>query len=167
MERARFEVMDANHLDVEPASFDAVWVIECSEHLTDKALFIEACAHALKPGGVLALCAWLAVEEATTEGAHLVEMVCDGMLCPSLASLQDYVGWMRESGFKEIEAEDITRNVEETWRRSAALARRPEIKALLMVSDTRTKRFVQSFDAIQKAYSTGAMAYGMFAGRKK
>lgn len=166
-ERARFLVMDANHLDVEPASFDAVWVIECSEHLTDKARFIESCAGALKNGGALALCAWLAAEKLTSEGARLVEMVCDGMLCPSLASLQDYVGWMRESGFEEIEAEDITRNVEETWRRCAALARRPEIKALLMVSDARTRRFVQSFDAIQQAYSTGAMAYGMFTAKKR
>jgi tocopherol O-methyltransferase len=168
-ERARFEVLDANHLDVEPESFDAVWVIECSEHLMDKARFIESCARALKPEGTLALCAWLAGEQAkaTTEGAHLIEVVCDGMLCPSLASLQDYVEWMRDSGFDEIEAEDITGNVEETWRRCAALARRPEIKALLMVSDARTRRFVQSFDAIQQAYKRGAMAYGMFTAKKR
>jgi tocopherol O-methyltransferase len=169
MESVRFEVADANHLNVEPESFDAVWVIECSEHLRDKAGFIELCARSLKSGGALALCAWLADEnaKATTEGAHLIEVVCDGMFCPSLASLHDYMGWMRESGFDEIEAEDITGNVEETWRRCAALARRPEIKALLMVSDARTRRFVQAFEAIQQAYQSGAMAYGMFTAKKR
>jgi tocopherol O-methyltransferase len=161
--------MDASRLELPAASFDAVWVIECSEHLADKARFVETAARLLKPGGVLALCAWLAAEEAKSSEAEaqLVRRVCDGMLCPSLASLEDYVGWMHESGLNQVEAEDITRNVEETWRLCAALARRPEIKALLRVSDAGTRRFVKAFDAIQKAYATGAMAYGMFTARKQ
>jgi tocopherol O-methyltransferase len=57
--RTEFKLLDANHLDVPGESFDAVWVIECSEHLTDKARFISDCARVLKKGGRLALCAWL------------------------------------------------------------------------------------------------------------
>src|SRR6516164_6753789 len=57
-DRVRFLVMDANRLDLPPASFDVVWVVECSEHLADKAGFLGACARALRPGGKLALCAW-------------------------------------------------------------------------------------------------------------
>ncbi len=71
-----------------------------------------------------------------------------------------------ESGFERIEAEDITRHVRETWTRCAALARRKEVRALLKVSDARTRRFVESFSAIQQAYDVGAMAYGMFTARK-
>ena len=165
--RARFEVGDANNLRFDAESFDAVWVIECSEHLADKARFIESCARVLKPGGVLALCAWLKTDtDARPEHARLVASVCQGMLCPQLASMRDYTGWMRASGFTRIEAEDITRGVEETWSRCAALISRAEVKAALRLSDERTRHFIEAFPLIRQAYAEGAMAYGMFAARK-
>lgn len=163
----RFEVMDANHLELQPESFDVVWVIECSEHLTDKSRFIGDCASVLKPGGVLALCAWLIADGLmSSEHTRLIVDVCQGMLCPTLASMQDYTEWMRTSGFDDIEAVDVTRHVEKTWQRGAALVRRPEINALLRVSDVRTRRFVEAFQMIHRAYAEGAMAYGMFTARQ-
>lgn len=165
--RVNFEVMDANRLDLAPESFDVVWVIECSEHLTDKPRFIEACARVLKPDGALALCAWTATEgDRSAEHARLISEVCRGMLCPSLATMEDYTGWMRTSGLQQIEASDVTRRVEKTWELCAALARRPDIKLLLKVSDARTRSFVKAFDAISHAYVEGAMRYGMFIARK-
>jgi tocopherol O-methyltransferase len=164
---SRFEVGDANCLQFPAESFDAVWVIECSEHLADKARFIESGERVLKPGGVLALCAWLRADtHARPEHARLVADVCRGMLCPQLASMRDYTGWMRASGFTRIEAEDVTRHVEGTWARCAALVSRAEVKATLRLSDERTRRFVEAFPAIRRAYAEGAMAYGMFAARK-
>jgi tocopherol O-methyltransferase len=164
---ARFEVEDANHLHLDAETFDAVWVVECSEHLADKAGFIKSCARALKPGGVLALCAWL------TNGPHvlpeherLVAEVCRGMLCPQLAGMRDYQSWMRDGGFTHVEAEDITRQVDETWARCAALVSRPLVKAALRSTDERTRRFVETFPVIRRAYGEGAMAYGMFTARK-
>jgi len=167
-ERVRFEVSDANHLALQPESFDVVWVVECSEHLEDKKQFIAQCSRLLKPGGVLALCAWLS--RATSDlpkREQLIREVCQGMLCPNLASMEDYAEWMWAAEFRQIEAEDITQNVRQTWTVCAALARRPEVKALLKVSDQRTQRFVQSFSAMQQAYDKGAMAYGMIIARKK
>lgn len=164
---ARFEVADANQLNFAAGSFDAVWVIECSEHLTDKARFVESCARALKPGGVLALCAWLRAERFALPGhARLVAEVCRGMLCPHLASMREYQGWMRDCGFAQIEAEDITRRVEQTWGRCAELVSRPEVRAALLATDGRTRRFVRAFAGIRRAYREGAMAYGMFTARK-
>ncbi|MBA3765622.1 MAG: methyltransferase domain-containing protein [Acidobacteria bacterium] len=88
--RVRFEVADANHLDLTPESFDVVWVIECSEHLTDKERFIAQCGRVLKPDGVLALCAWLATEKSDSPAhGHLVADVCRGMLCPQLVVHHD------------------------------------------------------------------------------
>ena len=163
----RFEVRDANQLRLDAETFDVVWVIECSEHLADKARFIDTCARVLRPGGVLALCAWLAADDLSAPGhARLVAEVCQGMLCPQLASRQDYTGWMRQSGFTLVEAEEITRNVEETWTRCAAIASRPEIKALLRVFGEPTRRFVEAFAIIRQAYAEGAMTYGMFTARK-
>lgn len=163
----RFEVADANRLHYEAGSFDAVWVIECSEHLADKARFVASCARALKPGGVLALCAWLRAERYALPGhAGLVAELCRGMLCPHLASMREYEGWMRDSGFARVEAEDVTRRVEQTWGRCAELVGRPEVRAALRAADRRTRRFVGAFTAIRQAYGEGAMAYGMFTATK-
>jgi tocopherol O-methyltransferase len=87
-ERVSFAVVDANELGLPSESFDVVWVIECSEHLTDKAGFLRRAARVLRPGGRLALCAWLANEGNGPPG--LVAEVCRAMLCPSLASMGDY-----------------------------------------------------------------------------
>ncbi|MBD0372718.1 MAG: methyltransferase domain-containing protein [Pyrinomonadaceae bacterium] len=163
----RFEIADANQLQFDEEGFDVVWVIECSEHLTDKARFIESCARALKPGGVLALCTWLTADEyARPEHAQLIAAVCDGMLCPQLASMRDYTNWMLAGGFKEIEAEDITQQVKETWTHCTALTSRPDIEALLRMTDERTRRFVETFEVMRRAYAEGATSYGMFTARK-
>jgi tocopherol O-methyltransferase len=165
-EQTRFLVMDANSLDLPPASFDVVWIIECSEHLTDKARFMEACARVLRPGGTLALCAWLAADGGRPEQARLVAEVCHGMLCPSLGSEAEYTGWMHAAGFAEVTAEDITRRVARTWDYCSAVVERPEMRALRWLMDERTRAFVLSFAAIRRAYAEGAMAYGMFTARK-
>lgn len=166
-DRIGFIEMDANQLNLPRESFDVIWIIECSEHLADKQRFIETCARLLKPGGVLALCAWLQGEVASSSPQRkLVAGICHGMLCPSLATRRDYVGWMRASGFRRIEAEDITPQVAETWTHGLAIVRRPPIQALLGMFDKGTRDFVTAFPAMQEAYRSGAMAYGMFIARK-
>lgn len=166
-DRAQFKVFDANFLHALDESFDVVWVIECSEHLIDKARFIRDCARVLRPGGILALCAWLRTDPpAAPDHAQLIADVCRGMLCPQLASRQDYTGWMSAGGLREIKSEDITPHVKETWTRCAEIVRRPEIRSLLCATDERTRRFVDAFALIRKAYDEGAMAYGMLRARK-
>lgn len=165
--RVRFVVADANHLRPAAGAFDVVWVIECSEHLADKARFVEACSRALGPGGTLALCAWLvAGGELSAEHARLVESVCRGMLCPGLASMGDYVGWMRSAGFSTVGAEDVTRQVEETWARCAEIASRADVRAMAAAGGERLRNFLGAFAAIKRAYEEGAMAYGMFTAVK-
>ena len=163
----RFTVMDANRLDLPQESFDAVWVVECSEHLADKPGFFEGCARVLRPGGVLALSAWLAADACVSpEQARLISDVCKGFFCPPLATMRDYAGWMRVCGFASVEAEDLTDHVEQTWARYTAFADRWLTKALLLVSDASTRRCVETFDTVRRAYAEGAMVYGMFTARK-
>jgi tocopherol O-methyltransferase len=165
--RAEFIVFDANHLDLPAESFDVVWVIECSEHITDKARFITDCARVLKKGGTLALCTWLRSESFPSPGGEqLVADVCQGMLCPGLATMQDYRRWMRASGLQLLEACDITRHVKETWARCEEVVRRQEIKALIGAADERTRRFVNAFPLMREAFESNVMAYGMFAAIK-
>jgi tocopherol O-methyltransferase len=163
-DRASFAVADANRLELPAESFDAVWVIECSEHLTDKADFLRRGARVLRPGGRLALCAWLANEDGDPDG--LVAEVCRAMLCPSLASLGDYVRWMEAAGLADVRAEDVTRRVEKTWDHCLAILEQPDVRNVLPHLDDATRDFLGVFGTMRRAYATGAMGYGMFTARK-
>ncbi len=159
---ARFDVTDANRLNLAPESFDVVWVIEASEHLRDKRLFLEQCASVLRPAGAIALCAWLSSERPlAAEHGRLVREVCRGMLCPSLGSMWDYTGWLAGAGFHQIRTEDITRKVAKTWDHCAAIVQRPAVRSLLQLADRPTRQFIRSCESIRKAFAVGAMAYGM------
>jgi tocopherol O-methyltransferase len=162
-ERTEFRVLDANRLDLPSDSFDVVWVIECSEHLEDKPAFFRDCARVLRPGGRLALCAWLAGDPA---GAAEVAEVCRGMLCPSLGTRDEHVRWLHDAGFTDVDAEDVTRRVEKTWALCEAILEGPEIKPLLSAVDGPTREFLDTFGTMRRAYASGAMSYGMITGKK-
>jgi len=160
--------MDANHLAFPEASFDVVWVIECSEHLEDKAAFIRACHRLLRPGGRLAICAWLKANDLSTrDEIQYIERVCHDFLCPSLGTMDDYLGWMSACGFQVIASLDVTRRVERTWEMCTNLTRRRDIQMLLKFADERIRGFVNAFETIQAAFAQKKMIYGMMVGRKK
>lgn len=163
-QRVRFETHDANRLDFPARSFDAIWVVECSEHLFDKPAFLHACARVLRPGGVIALAAWTACP-GTPDHAELVRRVCRGMLCPSLASAADYVAWLAEAGFEAVRAQDVTTHIAPTWARARRLLERSEARAVLGVAGARTRAFASAFRSIDEAYATGAMGYAFLTGR--
>jgi tocopherol O-methyltransferase len=165
-DRLRFEVLDANEMVFPGASFDVIWVVECSEHLRDKARFIADCARILRPNGVLALCSWLAVHPWREPHMEVLSQVCRGMLCPSLGTFNDYVCWMGESGLTEIKGADVTRHIEKTWTICEAFLRRPLVRAFLPITHSETRQFTAAFRAISHAYAKGVMAYGMFSARK-
>jgi tocopherol O-methyltransferase len=161
-----FAVEDANHLSAEADTYDIVWTIECSEHLFDKPHFIAACARALKPGGRLAICAWLAGENLDAGRDRIVQDVCRGMLCPSLGTMRDYVSWMETSGLKLRCADDVTDRVSRTWKLCHPILNFPLVRTFLARSGKRIHEFASSFKSIDDAYATGAMAYGMIVAEK-
>jgi len=163
---ATFEVQDAHHLDEEPGLYDVIWVIECSEHLFNKPEFIAHCASHLAPGGRLAICAWLAGEDLTAAQEQLVEAVRVGMLCPSFGTFTDYSGWMRTSGLTVECSEDITAQVARTWSLCRPVLNFPLVKTMLAAGGKKLRAFADSFTALDEAYRTGAMRYGMFVGSK-
>lgn len=167
-DRLHFQVLDAAELDAfaPEYGFDAVWVVECSEHLADKAGFIRSCARALKPGGALALAAWTSAEEPGGEQSRLLSDICRAMLCPSLGTLEDYSGWMRGAGLRRVEAADVTPFVERTWEEALSRIGTPEAKRRLAAADGPVRRFAEAFQLMRRAYAEGALGYGIFsAGR--
>ena len=88
------------------------------------------------------------------------------MLCPSLGSMNDHIGWLRASGFGAIRARNITQHVEQTWARAAEILERREIALLLRTADRSMREFARAFSGIQEAYAVGAMTYGLFSAQK-
>ena len=166
-ERVRFEVNDANQWKPEAESFDVVWIMESSEHFPDKKHFFERCALALKPGGTLAVCAWLRRDGAMPAGEQkLVTTIAEAMMSASLDSLSSYREWMRDAGLTVTAAEDITRHVEPTWAQCTRLGENPVMKVLVRFTGGPTQRFVKAFPLMQEAYASGAMAFGLFVAKK-
>jgi tocopherol O-methyltransferase len=163
----QFQVQDANQWQPEPASVDLIWIMESSEHFHDKPLFFERCARALKPGGGLAVCAWLRRDGPLREREqNLINTIAEAMLTASLDSLSNYQRWMRDAGLSVTAAEDITRHVEPTWSYCARIGGNPVVRFLLCFTGGPTQRFVRSFPLMKQAYAQGAMAFGLFVAKK-
>lgn len=153
---------DAAALPFADRSFDVVWVVECLEHLDDKQAFIRRARRLLAPGGRLALCSWQAGGDQIDR--RLIDSVCDAFLCPSLATATEYRSWCEAEGLVIRCHEDLTRNVEETWR---ILVRRVgRLRPLRWLVGVELRRFVKGFPSIARAYETGAMSYGLLVAQR-
>jgi len=166
-DRVRFLVEDANAWSPTTEIVDAIWIMESSEHFRNKPNFFERCATALKPGGVLAICAWLRGKRSTdADRMKLVETIGQAMLSASLDTLDQYVDWMVQAGLIVETAEDITANIAPTWEYCSRMAQRWPIRWLTPLADRPTRQFVKSFPLMTEAYANGAMAFGLFVARK-
>jgi tocopherol O-methyltransferase len=162
--KVRFLRADAEHLTFPAGSFDIVWNIECSEHLFDKPAFFRKCAHWLRPGGRVALCAWLAGP--APEAEPQVQAVCEGFLCPSLGTATDYRGWMEEAGLHLRTCIDLTSRVARTWEMCLERIRMSRVGLLAWIAGRNMQAFLDHFQTLLKAYRTGAMQYGLFVAEK-
>lgn len=146
--------------------FDVLWSIECTEHLFDKPVFFRQAAHWLKPGGTLAICAWLAADEPhTAEIIRKNENVCEAFLCPSLGTQADYAGWLQQAGFDVLQMTDLTEKVVKTWEICLQRVQRTGAAKASWIFGRKAHEFANSFEVILDAYQTGAMKYGSFTAK--
>jgi tocopherol O-methyltransferase len=162
--RARFLRADAESVVLPPASFDVVWNVECSEHLFDKPAFFRRAAHWLRPGGRVALCAWLAGDGPDPDGEALA--VCENFLCPSLGTAGDYRGWMSRAGLVNRTFDDLTPQVAQTWEVCMKRVKTTGVGGLAWLGGRRMRCFVEHFATLWGAYRSGAMRYGLFVAEK-
>jgi len=161
--RVRILCRDAERADFPPASFDVVWSIECTEHLFDKAAFFRRAVRWLRPGGRVAICAWLASDRPhSADVVRQIDAVCSGFLCPSLGTADEYQTWMRDAGLSSIRFTDLTERVSRTWEICRDRVRRSRVRPLARIAGQDMMAFLEHFGTILEAYRSGAMKYGRF-----
>ncbi len=165
--QTEFRCADAEQVDFPAESFDVVWSVECTEHLFDKPRFFQRAASWVRPGGTMAICAWLAGDGELDDGQRQqVYDVCEGFFCPSLGTMDDYAGWMQSAGLVMTSCEDWTKRVARTWEICRDRVRRSRVRWLARLIDRETVMFLDRFDTILNAYRSGAMKYGCFVAVK-
>jgi len=166
-DRVRFEIQDVNCWQPRPERFDVVWIMESSEHFPDKPDFFRRCARTLKPGGTLAVCAWLRRDGPVRDDERpMIASIAKAMFSASLDTLSEYRQWIRDAGLTVTAAEDITRNVATTWSHCERISANPLVRLFLPLADAPTRSFVRAFPLIAQAYACGAMAFGLFVAKK-
>lgn len=167
LERVEFQCQDVEQATFSPNTFDIIWSIECTEHLFDKPRFFQQAADWLRPGGRVAICAWLAGDNLLNQVARQqVVDVCEGFFCPSMGTRSDYVNWLGAAGLDVTTTHDWTEAVMRTWEICRDRVRRTRMRPLARLIDADTVTFLDSFETILNAYQSGAMRYGCFVANK-
>jgi tocopherol O-methyltransferase len=162
--RTRFFCGDAEKIGLPESAFDVVWIVECSEHLFDKPAFFRRVAAWLKPGGRLALCAWLAGDE--PDAGPQARAVCEGFLCPSLGTAGDYLDWFRAAGLVDRAFADLTAQVSQTWDICLRRVQASGVSRLAGLLGADMRRFLDHFTTLRDGYRSGAVRYGLFVAEK-
>ena len=163
--RARFLCSDAETIRFPEATFDVVWNVECSEHLFDKPGFFRRVADWLRPGGRIALCAWLAGDG--PDARREAMLVCEAFLCPSLGTAEDYRGWLTSAGLTLQLFADLTADVGRTWDVCIRRVRASGVGLLSRLAGRKVRTFIDHFVTLGNAYRSGAMRYGLFVAEKE
>ena len=88
------------------------------------------------------------------------------MLCPSMLTADQQTITLERAGLERIDLEDITTHVAPTWDHCKKLVGHPLAQMVVHSKNGKLRRFVESFDLMDRGYREGALAYGMITARK-
>ena len=171
VESVRVVLQDWHANGLPDRSADAVLAIESTEHMIDLPLALAEMRRVLRPGGRVAICAWLAGEGAGPwERRWLLEPIVAASRLVTLAIPSEYRALLEAAGFADIRFEDLSAAVARTWtvclRRVAwKLVSDWRYVRYLLNSRSEERGFLSAMFRIRAAYGCGAMRYGLFVGR--
>jgi tocopherol O-methyltransferase len=170
--RLRFARQDWLENTFEDRSFDHVIAIESSEHMPDKQQFFDEAYRTLRPGGRLAVYAWLARDDARPwERNRLLVPICREGRLPGMGTETEYRLWAARADFSVDGFEDLSAKVRHTWslcagRVAKKLLTQAHYRRYLLDARARNRIFALSLPRIWLAYATGAMRYGLLTAHR-
>lgn len=152
-------------------SVDAVLAIESTEHMEDLPLALSEMRRVLRPGGRLAVCAWLTADAPPAwQRRLLTEPIRREGRLVTMGNEAEIAGLLRDSGFAGVTFEDLTVGVRRTWsiclrRLAGRLATDARYRRYALRATNGERVFAATMVRILTAYHVGAMRYGLFLGR--
>ena len=167
----RYLLRDWLENDFPNDTFDVCISIESSEHMPDLPGFFKEVFRVLRAGGRVAICAWLAREQARPwEERFLLEPICREGRLRGLGTETEYADLLDETGFQDIAFEAYSKQVRRTWTicawRMIKLAFSDREARRFWLAGPENRVFVKTVPRIWLAYRLGSMRYGLFTARK-
>lgn len=163
---ARFLLQDAECMRFEEP-FDFVWMMGVLGHMSDQRAFLSGSAPLLRSGGRFVLADWVAHPRLTdSDRKRHVEPVLEGMLMPSIASLDDYVEWFEQSGYQVRLFRDIAATTMRTWEEGVSLIQAPHLYRLALDAGRDALNLMSAIRGMRKAMGRGHIGYGIVVAEK-
>jgi len=163
---ADFSVADADEYRPDEP-FDFAWMVGVLGHFEDQERFVRNAGRLVRPGGRFLLADWVADPELSAEDRRrFVDPVLEGMLMPDVATLDDYVAWFGESGFRVVESRDLTRETLPTWDEGVSIFRAPGIVRMAWEVGSEAVGLMSAVRGMREAMRRGKLRYGVLVAER-
>jgi len=165
-----FLLMNAEEMHFDE-TFDVIWLLAAATHFRDQQKFIKLATKSLNKGGKFIIFDWMLDEHVTDPlNDQYIQTVADKMLLSTLYSLNTYLKWFIDNGYRIIYSEDVTAHTIKTWDDALSVIKQP---AVLKLAARVTKKevgeifnFLKSIGAMKTAMKKGKLKAGIIIAEK-
>lgn len=165
-----FLLMDAENMRFD-GTFDVIWTVASSTHFQDQRKFVKSASAFLNGGGKFVIFDWMASESvADVRNDRYLRPVSEGMLLFSLCSINSYLKWFIQSGYRITCTEDVTDRTIKTWDDALSVIKDPSLWKLaprITKSElAEVLHFFKSVGAMKQAMKKGRLKSGIIVAEK-
>jgi tocopherol O-methyltransferase len=162
---ATFLLMDAEAMKFQQ-SFDVIWSVESISHYQDIPGFFAAAAGLLAPDGTIAVIDWFKNENLTAaQYRREIVPIEKGMLV-ELATMPEYLAWMRSNGLKIIQCEVLNTSCAKTWDLGLDIIKNRSLWKLAATNGAMFVSFLKAFRAMRAGFASERFVYGLIVAQK-
>lgn len=85
---------------------------------------------------------------------------------PDIATLDDYVSWFGENGYRVLDSRDLTRETVPTWEEGVSISQAPDIARMAWDVGLEAVRLIKAINGMRQAMDRRLIRYGILAAEK-